>query len=206
MSALDDRHRLEELYLPSADDFVMVDVPDLQFVMIDGEGSHEGEAFAEAFRWLFAAIHPIKQIAKERMGKRFVEPPPECLWWADDMADFIAGNRDRFRWRQMIVTADWVNAEMFNQAVAAAMKRLGTRPRSLRLDTFAEGLCVQIMHIGPENDEARTTMTRLHKEFLPEHNLVANGYHHEIYLSDPRRVAPEKLRTVLRQPVMQSSG
>lgn len=206
MSALDDRRRLEELYLPSADDFVMVDVPDLQFVMIDGEGDHTDEAFNHAFRWLFSAIKPIKQVAKERMGKRFVEPPPECLWWADDMADFIAGNREKFRWRQMIVTADWVDAEMIDQAVATAKHRLGTPPTSLRLERFGEGLCVQIMHIGPENEEARTTMARLHGEYLPEHNLIANGYHHEIYLSDPRHVAPERLRTVLRQPVTQSPG
>jgi hypothetical protein len=89
MSALDDRRRLEELYLPSADEFVLVDVPDLQFVMIDGEGDPGGEAFAEASRWLFAVIYPIKRVAKERMGKRFVEPPLEGLWWADDINDFM---------------------------------------------------------------------------------------------------------------------
>jgi hypothetical protein len=84
MSTLDDRRRLEELYLPSADDFVLVDVPDLQFVMIDGEGDPAGEAFARASRWLFAVIYPIKRVAKQRMGKRFVEPPLEGLWWAEE--------------------------------------------------------------------------------------------------------------------------
>jgi hypothetical protein len=91
MSALDDRRRLEELYLPPADDFVLVDVPDLQFAMVDGEGNPAGQAYTDASRWLFAAIYPIKRVAKERMGKRFVEPPLEALWWADDMNDFIAG-------------------------------------------------------------------------------------------------------------------
>jgi hypothetical protein len=201
MGALDDRHRLEELYLPPTDDFVVVDVPDLQFVMIDGEGDHEGEGFTHAFRWLLAAIYPIKRIAKERMGAAFVEPPPECLWWADDIADLIAGNRDELRWRQMIVTADWVDVEMFDRARAEASEGLGEPPSSLRLERFAEGMSVQIMHVGPENEEARATMARLHDEFLPRHDLVPNGHHHEIYLSDPKRVAPEKLRTVLRQPV-----
>jgi hypothetical protein len=201
MSALDDRRRLEELYLPSADDFVLVDVPDLQFVMIDGEGDPAGEAFAQASRWLFAVIYPIKRVAKERMGKRFVEPPLEGLWWADDMNDFIAGNRDKLKWRLMIVTADWVYEDMFDQAVAKASERLGEPPSSLRLERFAEGTSVQIMHLGPNSEEA-ATIARLHSEFLPEHDLVPNGHHHEIYLTDPNRVAPEKRKTVLRQPVV----
>jgi hypothetical protein len=193
---------LEELYLPPSDEFVLVDVPDLQFVMIDGEGDHGSAAFAHGFQWLFAAIYPIKRLAKERMGKRFVEAPPECLWWADDMNDFIAGNRDKFRWRLMMVTADWVDKEMFGEAVAQASQRLGEPPRSLRLERFAEGMCAQIMHVGPE-ESAIPTMARLHNEFLPAHGLVAAGYHHEIYLTDSNRVAPEKLKTVLRQPVGQ---
>ena len=199
MSALDDRRRLEELYLPSADDFVLVDVPDLQFVMIDGEGDPGGEAFAQATRWLFAVIYPMKRVAKERMGKSFVEPPLEGLWWADDMNDFIAGNRDKLKWRLMIVTADWVDEEMFDQAMAKASARLGEPPSSLRLERFTEGLSVQIMHIGPNSEEV-ATIGRLHHEFLPEHDLVPRGHHHEIYLNDPNRVAPEKLKTVLRQP------
>jgi len=200
MSALDDRRRLEELYLPPADDFVLVDVPDLQFAMVDGDGDPAGDAFTQASRWLFSAIYPIKRVAKERMGKRFVEPPLEALWWADDMNDFIVGNRDKLKWRLMIVTADWVDQEMFDQAVATASQRLGEPPSDLRLERFAEGTSVQIMHVGPNSDEV-ATLVRLHHEFLPEHDLVPNGHHHEIYLTDPNRVAPEKLRTVLRQPV-----
>jgi len=200
MSALDDRRRLEELYLPSADDFVMVDVPDLQFVMIDGEGDPGGEAFTRATRWLFAVIYPMKRVAKERMGKSFVEPPLEGLWWADDMNDFIARNRDKLRWRLMIVTADWVDKEMFDQAVVKATERLGEPPSSLRLERFAEGMSVQIMHLGPNSEEV-ATLVRLHNEFLPANHLVPNGHHHEIYLTDPNRVAPGKLKTVLRQPV-----
>jgi hypothetical protein len=101
-----------------------VDVPDLRFVMIDGDGDPGGEAFTRATRWLFAVIYPMKRVAKERMGKSFVEPPLEGLWWADDMNDFIAGNRDKLRWRLMIVTADWVDKEMFDQAVVKATERL----------------------------------------------------------------------------------
>ncbi|HEY7468890.1 MAG TPA: GyrI-like domain-containing protein [Acidimicrobiia bacterium] len=200
MSISDDRRLLEELYLPSADDFVLVDVPDMQFVMVDGEGDPAGDTFAQASRWLFSVVYPIKRIAKERMGRSFVEPPLEGLWWADDINDFIAGNRDKLKWRLMIVTADWVDDEMFAQGVAQGSERLGEPPESLRLDRLAEGLSVQIMHLGPNSEEV-ATLARLHHEFLPEHGLVPNGHHHEIYLNDPNRVAPEKLKTVLRQPV-----
>jgi hypothetical protein len=200
MSISDDRRLLEELYLPSADDFVLVDVPDMQSVMVDGEGDPAGDTFARASRWLFSVVYPIKRIAKERMGRSFVEPPLEGLWWADDINDFIAGNRDKLKWRLMIVTADWVDDEMFAQGVAQGSERLGEPPESLRLDRLAEGLSVQIMHLGPNSEEV-ATLARLHHEFLPEHGLVPNGHHHEIYLNDPNRVAPEKLKTVLRQPV-----
>jgi hypothetical protein len=196
----DDKRLLQELYLPPADDFVLLEVPEMQFVMIDGKGGHDTEAFVQGTRWLSSVIVPIKPVAKERMGKDYVEPPLEVLWWADDMSDFIAGERDKFKWRQMIVMADWVDDEMVDQAIASASRRLGDPPGSLRLDRFAEGTCVQIMHVGSE-DAAVSTMDRLYKGFLPDRNLLATGFFHEIYLSDPRRVAPERMRTVLRQPV-----
>jgi hypothetical protein len=193
--------RLKELYLPTTKDFVFVDVPEMQFAMIDGAGNPDGEPFRHAVKWLFSAIYPIKRIAKERMGRDFVEPPLEGLWWADDMNDFVVGNKDRLRWRLMIVTADWVDDAMFEQAVATARERLDEVPSSLRLERFDEGTCVQIMHIGDYREAAAAIARKLHHEFLPQHNLRPNGHHHEIYLSDPNRVAPEKMRTVIRQPV-----
>src|SRR5262245_26094801 len=201
MGALDSKERLKELYLPSIENFVLVDVPELQFVMVDGEGSPDGELFSHLIRWLFAVVHPIKLIAKERMGKNFVEPPLECLWWSDDITDFIAGKKNKLKWRLMIVaTADWLEKEMFEQAVEKASNKLGDVPAGLRLESYAEGKSVQIMHIGPPGTQA-ATVARLHNEFLPANYLIPNGHHHEIYLNDPRRVAPEKLKTVLRQPV-----
>src|SRR5262245_55731508 len=193
--------RLKELYLPPVKDFVLVDVPDMRFVMIDGRGAADRSALDHAVKWLFTAIYPIKRIARERMGKSFVEPPLEGLWWADDIQDFICGNRDKLNWRMMIVyEPDWLTPEMFEDAVATATARLGESPASLRLERYPEGLSAQIMHVGPPSAEA-STIARLHGEFLPARNLIPYGYHHEIYLNDPRRVAPEKLKTVLRQPV-----
>jgi hypothetical protein len=201
MGVLDSKERLKELYLPASEDFVLVDVPELQFIMVDGEGSPDGEGFSHLIRWLFAVVHPIKLIARKRMGKNFVEPPLECLWWSDDINDFIAGKKDRLKWRLMIVaTADWFEEEMFEQAVEKASKKLGEVPASLRLERYAEGKSVQIMHVGPAGSQA-APVARLYNEFLPANKLIPNGHYHEIYLNDPRRVAPEKLRTVLRQPV-----
>src|SRR5215510_3278189 len=103
MKEVDLKARLNELYLPPANDFVLVQVPDMRFVMIDGQGAADRSALDHAVKWLFAAIYPLKRIARERMGKHFVEPPLEGLWWADDMQDFICGNRDKLNWRMMIV-------------------------------------------------------------------------------------------------------
>jgi hypothetical protein len=195
------KERLKELYLPTTDDFVFVDVPELQFAMVNGEGDPDDMPFRHAVKWLFSAIYPIKRIAKERMGKDFVEPPLEGLWWADDPNDLVAGRRDRLKWRLMVVTADWVSEEMFEEAVATASGRLGEVPGTLRLERYDEGRCVQIMYIGDYRTDAASIARRLHHEFLPQHDLRPNGHHHEIYLSDPSRVAPDKMRTVVRQPV-----
>jgi len=156
-------------------------------------------------KWLFAATNPIKPIARARIGKDFVEPPLEGLWWADDMDDFICGHREKLKWRMMIVyEPDWLTVEMFDAAVATTKARLGEAPARLRLESYHEGLSAQIMHLGPPSAEA-STIARLHREFLPAHDLLPNGHHHEIYLNDPSRVAPDKVKTVLRQPVRSSS-
>lgn len=200
MDKVDFKKTLKELYLPTDKKFVLVQVQKMQFVMIDGAGNPGGEAYTRAVQWLFSVIYPIKFIAKKKMGKDFVAPPLEGLWWADDMNAFVADKKDDWKWRSMIVTPDWATEDMFEEAVTKAEKKLGERPASLRMEKFEEGLCVQIMHIGPFSEEA-PTIAKLHQEFLPEQGLVENGHHHEIYLNDPRRTAPEKLKTVLRQPV-----
>jgi len=199
---IDFKKTLKELYQPTHKKFVLVDVPKMNFVMIDGEGGPESKELANAVQWLFSVIYPIKFIAKKKMGKDFVAPPLEGLWWADDMNDFVTGNKGNWKWRMMIVFADWVDSDLFEEGVAKAKTKLGEAPESLRMDSYDEGKSAQIMHIGPYSEEA-PTIARLHGEFLPENGLVPNGHHHEIYLylNDPARVAPEKLKTVLRQPV-----
>ena len=200
MSALDDRRRLEELYLPSADDFVLVDVPNLQFVMIDGEGDPAGAAFAQASRWLFAVIYPIKRIAKQRMGKRYVEPPLEGLWWADDPTDFVERRKNLWHWTMMIMAPDFIGRSLFDAAVEKSTKKLGAQPESLRLELLDEGRALQILHIGSYDDEG-PTLAKLHNDVMPSQSLTFSGPHHEIYLSDPHKTEPAKLKTILRQPV-----
>lgn len=201
MKNADWKARLNELYLPPADDFVLLDVPDVRYVMVDGRGAADRAALDHAVKWLFAAIYPIKRIARERMGRNFVEPPLEGLWWAADVQDFIHANRDKLNWRMMVVyEPDWLTPDMLDDGVAAAKARLGEPPAGLRLEGYHEGRSAQIMHVGPPGATG-PTLARLHREFLPAHHLVPNGCHHEIYLTDPNRVAPEKMRTVLRQPV-----
>lgn len=198
------RAQLKKLYLPPTDDFTFVDVPRMQFFMVDGKGDPEAGGHAKATEWLWATVYPIRRIAKERMGKNFVEPPLEGLWWAKDAADFVAGRKDKLLWCMMIPAADWMDAAMFADAVDAAAERLGRPPKTLRLEHREEGRCVQIMHVGPPAGQV-ATLQRLHGTFLPEQGLTANGPHHEIYLNDPSRTAPAKLKTVLRQPVLDCS-
>lgn len=201
MDKIDFKKTLKALYGPSTKDFSIVDVPPMQFVMIDGQGDpNKAAEYATGLSWIYSISYALKFASKLQRGQDYAVPPLEALWWADDMSDFVARRKDRWRWTQMIMVPDFVPAEMFTPALAKARDKLGEPPASLRLETYAEGLSVQIMHIGSYDDEA-PTLRRLHEEFLPQNGLVETGHHHEIYISDPRKTEPVKLKTVLRQPV-----
>ena len=201
MEKVDLKKTLKHLYRPPSKDFVIVDVPELQYVMIDGIGDPgKSEAYAEAMSWIYSVAYTVKFASKIDLGRDFVVMPLEGLWWADDMTAFTLGHRDAWKWTSMIMQPDWITGAMFDDAVTKSQDKLGPPPESLRLESLAEGLSVQILHLGPFADEA-PTLARLHNEYLPDQGLVEDGHHHEIYLSDPRRTAPEKLKTVLRQPV-----
>ena len=200
MEKTDVKKQFKELYRPGTKEFVLVDVPEMQILMIDGEGSPDSQGYSRSIQWLYSVVYPIKFIAKKAVAKDFVAPPLEALWWADDMDSYLNGDKDLWKWRAFMVVPDWVDGAMFDEAVEKASTKLGDVPQSLRLASFDEGLCVQIMHIGPYSEEA-PTIARMHNEFLPANDLVRTGLHHEIYISDPRKSAPEKLKTVLRQPV-----
>jgi hypothetical protein len=178
----------------------MVDVPDIRFAVIDGQGDPGKGENAKAAKWLYSVAHLVKPLVKKRMGKNFVDPPLEYLCWADNSNDFIEGNRDKLNWRAMIVFIDWITREQFEEAVVKVERKLGPAPETLRLENLHEGKSVQILHTG-DYEELAAVCNELYNGYLPENNLQLNGYYHEIYLNDPMRTAPEKRKIVIRQPV-----
>ncbi|WP_456786194.1 GyrI-like domain-containing protein [Cellulomonas sp. P5_C5] len=179
--------------------FRILDVPDLRYLMVDGHGDpNSSPDFAEAVEALYPVAYTLKFASKRQLGRDYVVPPLEGLWWAQDMGAFTAArDKSRWDWTLMILVPDWLDGE----SVAAAIEKVGARDRPVvRLETLSEGRCVQTLHVGSFDDEAGV-LAQLHDEFVPEHGLRLVGTHHEIYLSDRRRISPEKQRTILRQPV-----
>lgn len=181
----------------------VLDVPEQQYLMIDGHGDpNTSPVFAEAVEALYPVAYALKFAAKRELGRDFVVMPLEGLWWADDMDSFTAArDKSRWDWTLMIMQPGWIAPDMFAEAVErAATKGPPARLGDLRLEPLSEGRCVQTLHVGTFDDEAEV-LARMHDEFIPGNGLRMVGTHHEIYLSDTRRVAPEKQRTILRQPV-----
>ena len=205
MDKTDFKKELKHLYKPTAKNFTLVEVPQMQFLMVDGQGVPNPEitpAYQQALEALYAVSYKVKFASKKELEKDYVVPPLEGLWWADDMTVFTT-NRDKskWQWRMMIMQPDWITQGMIDAGTAVVQKQKELPAlEKLRFETYEEGLSVQIMHIGSYDNEG-PTLAKLHDEFMPENGFDFNGHHHEIYLSDPRRVAPEKLKTVLRQPV-----
>jgi hypothetical protein len=203
MDKIDFKKELSALYNPSSREFAVVEVPEMQFLMVDGHGDpNTAPAYQEAVEALYAVAYKLKFMSKKQCEKDYVVPPLEGLWWADDMETFtLKRDKSAWDWTMMIMQPEWITPEMFAQAVDEVQKSKALPALSkVRLERYAEGLAVQILHIGSYDAEA-PTLERLHREFIPHNGYVMSGKHHEIYLGDPRKVAPEKLKTVLRQPV-----
>jgi len=202
MSKVDFKKEFKELYVPPKK-FVIVDVPEMQFLKVDGHGDpNVAQEYQDAVEALYAVAYKIKFMSKKQLGRDYVVPPLEGLWWAEDMQTFTsARDKSQWDWTMMIMIPEWITSEMYVEALE--LLRNGKNPAALEkvhLESYHEGLSVQIMHTGSYDDEGPTLM-KLHQEFLPDNGYAENGKHHEIYLGDPRRVAAEKLKTVLRQPV-----
>jgi hypothetical protein len=183
--------------------FRILDVPDMQYLMIDGHGDpNTSPAFAEAVEALYPVAYKLKFGSQRDLGRDYVVPPLEGLWWAEDMDSFTAArDKSRWDWTLMLMVPDWIDQALFTTAVEQiGAKNRPARLEDIRLKNLSEGRCVQTLHIGSFDDEA-DVLTQLHHEFIPGHGLCMAGKHHEIYLSDFRRVAPVKRRTILRQPV-----
>ena len=204
MEKIDFKKALKTLYAAPTDEFALVDVPVMRFVKVDGSGDpNASPAYRTAVEWLYATSYAMKFAAKASLGRDYVVPPLEGLWWADDPKSFVARDKHKWHWTMMIMVPDFVTPDLFGQALEKASGKLGTPPQTLRFETHAEGPSLQILHRGSYDSEG-PVLARLHDEVMPERRLTFNGPHHEIYLSDPRKVEPEKLRTILRQPVRPS--
>jgi hypothetical protein len=175
-------------------------LPEMSFLTIDGQGDPDGPAYAAALGALYPLAYGIKFACKSD-GADFVVPPLEALWWADDPRAFVAGERAAWRWRVMIRVSDSVTPAALETARMAARRKGREGPfDKVTHIRFAEGDCLQTLHVGPCREEA-PVLACLHDEIMPAAGLGFAGPHHEIYLSDPRKAPAEKLRTILRQPV-----
>jgi hypothetical protein len=188
------------LYRPPVDP-VLVEIPSFEFAMIDGD-PNTSQAFEAAVGALYAVSYPVV-ITLKRAGRADLKVRPlEGLWWAEDLDVFQPTSEDRasWLWTLMIRQPEDVPADVYEAAFARMAKKLGpTVADQVRIERFDEGLCAQLMHRGPYADEG-PNIVRLH-DFVAAQGLRLRGHHHEIYLSDPRRSAPEKMKTVLRHAV-----
>lgn len=201
MEKIDFRKSLRVLYNPPRGEFVDVDVPQMRFVMVDGIGDpNTADDYRSAVEWLYAVSYGMKFATRAAVGQDYVVPPLEGLWWADDPSSFVRRAKDEWRWTMMIMVPGFVSEEVFDGAVTKVRRKLGEPPESLRLELHDEGPSLQTLYLGSYDDEG-PVLARLHDEVMPAKGVTFNGPHHEIYLSDPRRVEPSKLKTILRQPV-----
>lgn len=201
MTKLDLKKSLRHLFDPPKGRFVEVVVPEMTYLKVDGTGDpNVSEAYRTAVQWLYSVSYTMKFASKRDLAKDYVVPPLEGLWCADDPADFVARRKDRWRWTMMIMVPDFLGQDHYAAALAKTRTKLGEPPDTLRLETLTEGLSLQTLHIG-SYDEEGPILAHLHDELMPAEKLDFNGRHHEIYLSDPRKTPPGKLKTILRQPV-----
>lgn len=199
MGALDLKKTLKELYSPPTGSVSFVDVPAMNFLMIDGHGDpNTAVSYAEAIEALYSASFTLKFMLKKAGGQEYTVMPLEGLWWTkDENLDFT--NKDAWSWTAMIAQPDFITAEQALAAIELAKTKKNLPGLGkIRFEMFQEGPAAQIMYIGPYADE-HPTIVRIH-EAIKERGHRLAGKHHEIYLGDPRRVAPEKLKTVIRQP------
>ena len=189
------------IYSSSAKEVQTLEVPEMNFLMMDGQGDpNTSNEYRDSLEALYGLSYTLKFMIKKEKKVDYGVMPLEGLWWADDMSNFSTGNKDAWKWTSMIMQPHFVTDDLFRQATeqVGRKKSLPALPKAI-FESFHEGLSAQIMHIGPYAAE-EPTIERLHN-FIRENGYELRGKHHEIYLSDPRRSAPEKIRTIIRHPI-----
>jgi hypothetical protein len=201
MAKIDYKKQLKHLYGPRASQVDLVEVPRMSFLMVDGAGDpNTSRSFAEAIEALYPVSYTLKfMIKKGEIAIDYGVMPLEALWWAEDMSAFASGNKEAWQWTLMVMQPECVTPDLVEAAIAevAKMKKPLALPL-VRFEAFTEGLVAQTLHIGPFSAEG-PTIERVH-DFIAEQGRNRSGKHHEIYLSDLRRAAPEKWKTIVRQP------
>jgi hypothetical protein len=201
MQRVDYKDEFRSLYRPSGEEPTLVEVPPFEYLMVDGAGDpNTSESFQDAVETLYPLAYEIRSLVKSRQELAMVVMPLEGLWWADDESAFTEGRKDDWEFTLLVMQPDPVTESL----VAEARERLADARdlpalSEVRFDTYEEGLAAQILHVGSFETEG-PTVERLHA-FVREEGYGLRGTHHEVYLSDMRRTDPEKLRTVIRQPV-----
>lgn len=202
MEKIDFKKDFKTLYNPPAKGFAFVDVPALKYLMIDGMGDpNTVPAFQVSIETLFGVAFTTKFAAKKAGAEpEYTVPPLSGLWWCEGIEGFDPDKRNLWRWTLMIAQPPHIENEMVRSAVSQLVEK-GKQGlwEQIRLETLDEGLSIQTMYMGPYCDEA-PTIAAMHR-FVMEKGYSLRGRHHEIYLSDPRRTTPEKLKTILRHPV-----
>lgn len=199
---IDYKKELKHLYNASSKAVVEVDVPAMSYLMIDGEGDpNRAPAYAAAVEALFALAYKLKFTVKQSsQAIDYTVMPLEGLWWADDMTTFSVEAKSMWKWTMMIMEPEPVTAAWVSQALAEVKQKKGLTALDLvRFAPLTEGLCAQIMHVGPFTEEG-PTVTRVH-DYIESSGHTLHGKHHEIYLSDIRRANPAKWKTIVRQPM-----
>ena len=202
MEKIDYKKEFKHLYQPSTKEVAVVDVPQMNFLMIDGKGDpNTSQAFQDAVAALYSLAYALKfMIKKGVVGKDYSVMPLEGLWWVDDMAQFSVEKKDEWQWTLMIMQPELVTRELFEEAVEEVRKKKNPVALSnIRFESFLEGKAAQILYIGPFAEEG-PIIEKIHT-FITEKGCHRSGKHHEIYLSDMRKTAPEKLKTIIRQPM-----
>ena len=201
MEKIDLKKELKHLYQPSAKEVVRVDVPTMNYVMVDGEGNpNTSQAFSDAVEALFAVSYAVKfMVKKGPLAIDYGVMPLEGLWWAEDMSRFSIDDKSNWKWTLMIMQPEFVTKEMVEDAISEVRKKKNPSAISkVRFEILSEGKCAQILHVGPFSEEG-PTVEKVHRFIASRGTRI--GKHHEIYLSDIRKADPAKWKTVIRQPM-----
>jgi len=203
MKTIDHLKELFNLYNQKKNEVAFLEVPPMNFLMIDGTGSpNNNPEYSDAVGALYAIAYHLKfAIKKGPLGIDYKVMPLEGLWWAEDMRLFTLENRDNWFWRMMIMQPEFITKEMFTGAVDAVReKKNPPRLDNVCFEAYEEGLSAQIFHSGPYGEAERPSIERLHIAIFDQ-GFTLRGKHHEIYLNTPLRTDPAKLKTIIRQPV-----